>query len=588
MITVITPIGPTHTALFEACRQSVQAQTFPCQHLYEIDLHRDGPAAIRNRLLSQVTTPYVIFLDADDTIDPRFAELTLAAMQAGHYVYTDWYQFDPHSGQRDLMPAPDQAWVNGTWHCVTTLLLTEHVRMIGGFDESLAGIEDTDFYLKLTTRGACGIRLPLPLFTYRRFGGRAESIHSSGNVLQLKAEMHQRYGGYMSCCGVEASLSTEPLNTKEEGDVLVMALWKGNRQERGRASGRWYPRTSFPHRLYVNEHDAKAAPQLWQRVIEAEPLPEVIVPEIKPDGLEAFLGGLVKQGVYLPAPTTLEPLTVPRRPGLPNVRQVLRLAKVTDYPIFVAPRRDYPSYHDLYSLIRLSGYELSHNDQIDLSDSTKTYVFVSPESVPDVSKAKARCIFWQFEYQGDYTRQGNLETFKEVWSSDPEHAKLTKARYVLLGSHPDLNPDPGPQEKFYDALMLAYMTGRRQAIKEQLSDLAWPRDYPGHDGPERHEVLKQSRLMVHVFQHDRPALAPIRYALAAAYRLPVLVEKGAQVGPYKDVLRVAPYDGLPNAARDLLNQSWQDGTYADQGDTLYSFLCQENRFDKIVERELGR
>ena len=62
-----------------------------------------------------------------------------------------------------------------------------------------------------------------------------------------------------------------------------------------------------------------------------------------------------------------------------------------------------------------------------------------------------------------------------------------------------------------------------QAIKDQLNDLHWPIDYPGHDTESRNVVLSNSRLMLHVHQHDNaPFVAPQRIAIAAAYHMPVV------------------------------------------------------------------
>lgn len=579
-LTVITPIGPTHEALFAFCAASVQGQTIPVQHLYSVDSDRLGPGVIRNRLLKQVQTRYVTFLDADDWLEPAFAERTLAACVPGRYVYTDWYQ----DAQR--IKSPDRPWCNGTFHLVTAVIPTEIALAVGGFDESLPGMEDTDFYLKLLWRGMCGRRVPVPLLHYRRDGGRANSIHATGVVERLRDEINRRYGGRpLSCCGAPAGPSDPtPIGERAEGDVRAQALWGGNRTEIGRATGRRYPRTSWPHVVWVNPLDVQAAPQLWQIVPERDPdvLPEDSEPE-QLRGVMALEAQLMQVNLLRKAQTPTS--VVPVAP-IPNTRKVKRLAgAVEGLPVFVKSRKPYPSYSDFWRLVDLSGFGWKYQDEIDLSDARQTYIFVTPDGIPDCSAARARTIFWQFEYAGDYTRQANRETVSEQWTSDPADSARTGAELVILGSHPGLNPDLkraiAPQ---YDLTMLAYMVDRRLAIKRRLSQYEWTPDYPGHDGYDRHQMLKATRLMLHVHQHEQPALAPIRYALAAAYHLPVLAERADDGGLYGTSIIWGEYDQIPELAELQLNGKLGD----DNGQRLHQLLCVDRRFDREVLRALGQ
>jgi glycosyltransferase involved in cell wall biosynthesis len=68
----------------------VQAQTVDCAIETLVDYGGRGAGWARNRLLERVSTPFVVFLDADDYIEPNFVERCLAVWQPGRYVYTDW------------------------------------------------------------------------------------------------------------------------------------------------------------------------------------------------------------------------------------------------------------------------------------------------------------------------------------------------------------------------------------------------------------------------------------------------------------------------------------------------------------------
>lgn len=325
-ITFVTPVAPEHIDRLQRAVESVNAQTVPCQHIYAIDYDRVGAGAMRNRLLAQVTTRYVSFLDADDWIEPTFAEETLKAMEVGRYVYTDWYEDQTHKH------APNKAWCGGTWHVVTAVVATVDAQRVGGFDETLNGMEDTDFYLKFVTRHICGIRVPKPLMHYSKSGGRSQSIRDTGEIHQLQLELQRRYANTMGCCGNQTIIGKEPINAQQQGDIQAMALWRGNRVQRSSADGsRIYPRGSYPRVYWINPRDLDLQPRLWQRV--AMPAREVFVePDIierpleSPNSLDSMAklaSQMVGDGVIKPAPKLPKQLASKIEP---DINAVLRLA----------------------------------------------------------------------------------------------------------------------------------------------------------------------------------------------------------------------------------------------------------------------
>jgi len=252
-----------------------------------VDREQAGPGVVRNHLLAQVTTPYVSFLDADDWLEPDFAEQTLNAMRPGRYVYTDWYQ------DNAIVAAPEKAWCGGTWHIITGVLRTEQVKQVGGFNETLPALEDTDFWLKLVTRRVCGIRVNRPLVHYSKDGLRAKSARQSGLEVQVKTQLLTQYGGQMGCCGENSNVDTSiPLGAKQEGDVLAVALWSGNRSEYGRVTGRRYPRMSYPRVTWIDPRDLRARTELWEQVSESS-----IDDPLRYSGLNGFARALQQTGV---------------------------------------------------------------------------------------------------------------------------------------------------------------------------------------------------------------------------------------------------------------------------------------------------
>jgi hypothetical protein len=272
-LTIVIPIGPYHTEIAAEAVASVQAQTVPCELVVVRDEESKGAGWARNRGLEQVVTDYVAFLDADDTIDPRFAEICLEVLDhyaaSGRtdprYIYTDW--LGEHNAAHSA-PEPCEAWRNQTYHLVTTVLSVDAARTIGGFDEMLPGVEDADFYVRLRLSGVCGIHVNAPLVQYREGGQRSKTARASGDEARALQYMTDRYKGFsfMGCCGDSTPGPVTPGNEPQPGDILVQAQWGGNRKEQGRVTRRIYPATSYPKMLYVNPDDVAATPHLFRRI----------------------------------------------------------------------------------------------------------------------------------------------------------------------------------------------------------------------------------------------------------------------------------------------------------------------------------
>lgn len=607
-LTILTPVSLDHRAVFAQAEASVLAQTIPVLHFAMLDTHSRGPGYIRNRLLEQVTTPYTAFLDADDWLEPTFAEIMLRYARPYRYLFSDWVQ----DGQP--IKAHKKPFCVGSFHLVTAVYPTDVIRAVGGFDELLRGMEDTELSLKVMARGVCGVRIPRALVHYRRAGGRSHDLHRTGEIEQIQAEIDRRYGGIrMPCCGDNTPIPITPEGDKREGDILAQALWGGNHPVYGKATGRYYGRTSWPKTVWIDPRDAQASAREWQIVPEPGEDDSIDLGEEGEElrGVAALEAQLVSAGKLKPAPPVIPgrpaPIHVEARPDFARVKALAGIGEsqsvdtavpivITPYatlpsigvdsPIFVKPSREYPSYSDFWKLVELAGFKTMAYDNVDFYQGGAVYIFTGPEGIPDCSNARARIIFWQLEYVGDYTQQANINTVNEVWSSDPENARRTGAKYVLLGSDRRLNKHwnkvkPKPQ---YDIVTLAYLTDRRRAIYSQLRDTyTFAPDYPGHDGDARHDILRRSRLMLHVHQHDTPAHTPLRYALAAAYRLPLISENTLLKGPMEDSVFWADYSNLVGWTSTYL-QSQQVMLDAD---LLYNGLCIDNPFEQCVREALN-
>lgn len=273
LASIIIPIAPYHQDVADYAIASARAQTIPAEIVTVLDYERNGTGWSRNEGVRQANGLFVVFLDADDVIEPGFIEETVKRWTPGRYVYTDDWQGD------SLHQTPDHdAYLDGSWHTVTTLTPKAYIELIGGFDVNLPAIEDLDLYWNLMHNGICGVRCPKPLVHYSPHGQRSYQFWQRPDVETIKKRVKERYPMAKSCCGgaVKApALPQEP----EEGMILVQALYSGRKEWGHKPDGTTFlynrPRGQHDYKMHVWPADADAHPELWQ-IIDMPPDKESI------------------------------------------------------------------------------------------------------------------------------------------------------------------------------------------------------------------------------------------------------------------------------------------------------------------------
>ena len=253
-----------------------------------------APGAVLRKLVSAYVQDNVSFLYTDQ-IQVRSSDHKTALYTPPEYDQSDWH----------------------TYNGITILIAKEDIIKVGGFDESLDGWEDWDFFSKLKINGLCGKHLPIPGFIYRYELGQ-RSVKSYDNKPNLLSLLKKRYSDYFegrkkmgSCCPgngdaiMEAKAALDRANGLNAGGVFRMESQTKFEQRSGLGNkpvrmefigertgavtyfgheGRQYRGGNNPMDKYANVHPADVQKMemtsVW-RVVKVEPQP-VEIPVAEP------------------------------------------------------------------------------------------------------------------------------------------------------------------------------------------------------------------------------------------------------------------------------------------------------------------
>ena len=224
---------------------------------------------------------------------------------------------------------------------------------------------------------------------------------------------------------------------------------------------------------------------------------------------------------------------------------VLCLGRFRMKIIFAKTRYSYDSYTDFWNLVSFSNFPVCYIDEMDLPNPNHIYVTCPMNgelrSWNDETRARkrAKVYLWDLErpsgsgglqnYINDNNKLIEEGFLDNILVSDKRLSQDTGFRYIPLGSHPDLGHPGGLSEKRYDVVHLMSYTGRR-------SD-SWYKDpgitvAPNGWGDVKDASLKTARLMINIHQDAMKFIEPLRFALAAAYGLPIITESCLSIYPY--------------------------------------------------------
>jgi len=261
LVSVIIPVGPGHEQEVLNALDSVEAQNyrkweciavwdspdrgeslermktaFPFVKWIETDKPKSGAGKARNLGATQARAPFLLFVDADDWLDPYALDKMLRAYSdAGGFVavYSDYIglavieeelaqkledarrlidwdeethlaiisyraaDYDWHQAVKQPEPRQPYIWCN-----ITTLVPRSWHEEIGGFDEKMESWEDWDYWIRMARAGKNFHRIPEPLLYYQFYSGDRRELGLQ-NYQFLVKYLREKYPGseVMACKG---------------------------------------------------------------------------------------------------------------------------------------------------------------------------------------------------------------------------------------------------------------------------------------------------------------------------------------------------------------------------------------------------
>lgn len=206
-----------------------------------------GLPAARNRGAAGAVSDYLVFLDADDWIEPMFVSRLHDALMAERAAGRESDVSHAYCQER-LVERGTGVWRVPEWdpllmmitniHPVTTLVRRERFEAVGGFNESMrGGYEDWDLWLKFVERGWRGVRVREPLFVWRRHSDSTMIMNVIHNHHALYDGMMARHAALYERCWPQIVLRTNSLLRQcdmnwldESGDPINLRALKRQRE----------------------------------------------------------------------------------------------------------------------------------------------------------------------------------------------------------------------------------------------------------------------------------------------------------------------------------------------------------------------
>jgi hypothetical protein len=270
---------------------------------------------------------------------------------------------------------------------------------------------------------------------------------------------------------------------------------------------------------------------------------------------------------------------------------------------FARPRWKYDSYADFWRLVELSEFPTCFVDEMDMTDPEQVYITTPMNGdyqahLENHTDRRCTIFLWMLERPGGSgtvaqfraDNQAHLDAGRidAILSSDKGMASECGYQYVPMYSHPDLGTIGDVFDKKYDAIGLMAYSPRRGFL---FSDPGAPRaklpngctQAPNGWGDVRDHLLRTSRIGINVHQDSVNYSEPLRFALFAAYGLPIVTERIPEDDLYTPYVLQSDYGNF----LDMLAYGRRNyEQFLSDGIAYCKSLCYDHTFREGVEKYL--
>lgn len=265
--------------------------------------------------------------------------------------------------------------------------------------------------------------------------------------------------------------------------------------------------------------------------------------------------------------------------------------------VLAKTRHHYDSYVDFWRLAEAAGLEACFVDEIDLARGDTTYVFTpyNGELPPLIERSKAgrraKLVWWNLERPADETLPATLDqlagALDAIWVSDRSYAAVDpRFTYVPIAGHRAIAGGTIPHDVVaptWDVCPLAYLWGRRETVCYQLGRRGYRIAPPAYGKVAQDAVIPNSALVLNLHQYEgTQTIAPLRFAIAASYAVPIVSEEFADAQAMELVLAAVPIGAIVSTVGTILKMGWT--ALKDHGQRLYQQQCIDTDFGIEIER----